>query len=116
MSLDSIRHRYGQWVADAVEALTQDREAMKEKGFRDSYYQNLNSLDPKVMLIKICDKFDNLFAQCLHPDEARREAYYQEARDYLEPRLSEVAPKVEEWFYLLMEDNKTIGHYRSRFN
>jgi len=110
-----LGNRFGSWAQKAIIALTQDREAMKTVSGRRAYYDTLYSMEKEVFLIKTCDKFDNLFAQCLWDDEHRRESYYVEVENYIQPLLPKVAPSLLPYWKVLLIENRKLGYYRPEY-
>ena len=61
---------------------------MKSRDGKNNYYNNLDKSQDELILIKACDKLDNIFAQCLHKDKNQRNEYFLEIEEFILPRLS----------------------------
>lgn len=85
MSYEELAAGYGDWTANAILLLTQDREKMKNLDFRNQYYEKIYAADKFVNLIKYFDKLDNIYAISLNPEPAVRKAYIQEIEDKVLP-------------------------------
>ena len=56
-----IHQLVGERIYSWVETLTIDRAQRWDKFYLQEYYQKIGKLDQVPRLIKVCDKFDNLF-------------------------------------------------------
>ena len=107
-----LEDNFGCFVAEGVEALTQDRKRMEDRGFCDEYYAFLYAQFPQILTIKICDKYDNVLSQCFTEDEKKRERYFQEIETYLIPKLVTHAPQLIGFFPLAIDVARNTGFSR----
>lgn len=110
-----IERRFGKWIRNAIETLTLDREIHKTREGKIAYYINLSKADLEVGAIKFFDKFDNLFALCISPDEQVRREYLAEIRGFVRSLGNKIAPDLMPYFDDLIKDTENIGFYRSHF-
>ena len=56
-----IKEKFGKEIFDNINKLTVNRKIEWNKGYKNRYYQKLNSGSKNLRIVKILDKFDNLF-------------------------------------------------------
>ena len=110
MSEAELEKECNSWVADAIKALTQNREDQNDRELIKNYYLNLSLMPKEVMLVKICDKYDNIPAQCLKKDDTARARYFNEIREFICPTLHDCAPKLEEDFSAVLDEAISLGY------
>jgi hypothetical protein len=110
MSEDELEKECNSWVSNSIRALTQNREAANDMKIIKSYYLNLSLMPKEVMLVKICDKYDNIPAQCLKKDDSKRARYFNEIKEFISPTLKNCAPKLEEDFSTILEEAISLGY------
>jgi (p)ppGpp synthase/HD superfamily hydrolase len=110
-----LRAQFGPWIADAIVALTLDREAHKLPENCRAFYERLGLMDREVRALKLFDKFDNLHVICIHPNAAVREAYIDEIEIYVRPYAKELVPWLLSYFDELAAHMRALGFYRPEF-
>lgn len=77
LAADDLRPWFGDWIADAVLRLSKERVGPElNKAERDRrYYARLAEAERRVLLIKLCDRLDNLRGLHLSPDEEKKGRY-----------------------------------------
>src|SRR5690606_26242029 len=78
LTKSEIKEAYGDWCANTIEVLTQDRQLMKQLEHNVKYYEKIYSLNRYGQLLKFFDKLDNIFAISINPDADVRTAYLEE--------------------------------------
>lgn len=110
LNASEINSKYGQWVSRVIETITVDREAQKKDGWAEEYYSRLSSLDTKGKLLKAFDKFDNIYAICLNPDENVRNEYLDEIIKYIKPIIDKYSSEQSEYFLNLVDKSRAMGY------
>ena len=113
---DELRKRHGDWVTDTIMTLTQDRIKMKDPTHKIEYYRAIYQLDHHGQLLKFFDKFDNIYAICLNPDEDVRANYLDEIIEWVKPLGERHCPEIIPYFNELIKNTSEIGYYHPRFN
>lgn len=94
VTYEELRTRFGQAVADGVQALTKDeRLPDKRRQMLDSL-RRIRSQSPEIAMVKLADRITNLQPAPAHWSAAKRRAYREEARLILE-QLGGVDPYLE---------------------
>lgn len=78
VTLDEVRARFGDAVADGVAALSKDPTLPKAERMADSL-ERIRAQPPAVWMVKLADRVTNLSAPPHYWPDAKREAYRQEA-------------------------------------
>lgn len=107
---DELAEQFGEMVAEAVGALTVDRQRQFDLAYKEDYYRGIARLGTEISAVKACDKIDNLFTLCLNPDAAKRERYIQEVRRFVAPLASTVSNALERTVIALADDAERTGH------
>lgn len=97
------------WVSEGIEALTFNRKETNNVCYLNTYYSKLRSLPQEIMLVKICDKFDNLPAQCIKKDHKQRTEYFDEIRAYILPSLPCYSKQLETTFRAVLDNAEEVG-------
>ena len=100
------------WVSSAIKALTQNRKEKNNSIYLKSYYTRILSMPKEVLIVKICDKFDNVLAQCLKKDDDERMMYFNEIELYILPYLSEFTPKLANVFHAMLNESIQLGYLK----
>jgi (p)ppGpp synthase/HD superfamily hydrolase len=96
-------------IVAAVEVLTLDRRMSGNKEYLEEYYGKIAS-SAICSMVKIFDKYDNLFLLCLNPSWERRHKYITEIEEHLLPLVATSIPQEYEYFKKIIENTKEIGH------
>ena len=115
LSVGELERAHGGWIRSALEVLTPDRKAMATTQGRITYYALLNAQDAEVQVLKFFDKFDNLFALCINPDDTVRLDYLAEIEEHVRPIAARHCPELLGYLDELIADTRRIGHYRPTY-
>jgi (p)ppGpp synthase/HD superfamily hydrolase len=93
INYEDLEISFGKKVADAVLALTKNKELPKEKQMEDSLMRILAQPN-EVRLVKMCDRIDNL---CIPPVHwtTKKKRYYQKEAQYILDTLKGISNYVE---------------------
>ncbi len=110
MSTTELEQDYGPWIAHVIQTITVDREKQREDGFTQEYYQRVYTLEKRGRLLKAFDKFDNIYAICLNPDQKTREDYLAEIEQYISPIINEYSDHLSEYFKELIASTRKMDY------
>lgn len=110
ISEESLESDYGHWTNETIKILTVDREKQSDPEWTEKYYEGLQGLNKFGQILKLFDKFDNLYALCLNPDDITRRKYIEEIELYIQPILKKHSPHLEDYFAELIASTKRLGH------
>lgn len=110
LSPEELEERYGYWTRNTIEVITVDREDQKRPGWATDFFRNILTLDKYGQMLKVFDKFDNIYTLGLNPDSKIRETYLNEIRSYIQPMLNKYAPDLSEYFEELIKSTEQFGH------
>lgn len=115
LSINELEIKFGPWVSKTIEILTIDREAQKHKGWETPYYEAVHSLDKYGQMLKVFDKFDNIYALVLNPDDQVRTNYLIEIDEYIQPMMDEFFPAASDYLKELIKATREMGHKPQEF-
>lgn len=121
MSPYELEQQYGKWIKETIEILTVNREEQNTPGWSEEYYGGVAHLDKYGQLLKLFDKFDNIYALCLNPDSMTRNEYLDDIERYIRPILIAHSPHLEAYFDELVSSTKKLGylsieHFQKKFH
>ena len=99
---------FGDLIAEQIETLTVDRSLQWDKAYKKDYYKRINNQPHSCRLVKIIDKFDNLFLLYTNPNKEIKKKYLQEIENYIQPMVSKDSPQIEDYFTKLVDHCKNI--------
>lgn len=108
-TVDLSQH-LGPDVADTIEALTVDRSATSE-AYRERYYTRLRGGSRAGRVVKVLDKLDNLFLLNLNADDAVRDDYLREIRQWVAPLAQRELPSLSAYLADLVVDCERTGYW-----
>lgn len=112
LSPHEIEVKFGSpWISHTIEILTQDREAMKDPHKKEMYYEEIYKLDKFGQILKFFDKFDNLYAICINPDDEVRKKYIDEIMEKVRPIGVRFAPSLLPYLDALIIEMRKFGYY-----
>lgn len=82
---ESIKKKFGSSIAEQIRVLTVDRKKDWDSSYKKKYYETIYSQTVSCRIIKILDKFDNLFILNLNPNEEIKKKYLLEVEKYIIP-------------------------------
>ena len=103
---------FGQWVYEGCLTFNVDRSRQKSDGvYLQQFYSSLKS-DPRWLLIKIFDKWDNTLSLYFNPSLETRKAYLDEIEQYLIPIIPESEQALQEIFIQLAKETRNAAPIR----
>lgn len=111
----TLESHFGIKICSSIEALTVDR-SNSSIAYKKHYYEEINMLGSEVCLVKIFDKFDNLFMLSFNPDYSIKQDYLNEIENHLYPLIHSHAPHMLQVFrslvsYSRFEPTASKAHY-----
>lgn len=94
ISKDTLANDFSPDIATLLDILTVDRTKQWDPVYKDQYYKDIESHAPYAPIIKVLDKFDNLFLLCLNPDEKTRVKYLAEIEHWVLPMCGRHLPNL----------------------
>ena len=85
MDYGTINNKFGSSIADQVKVLTVDREKDWDPNYKKYYYESIRAQPISCRIIKILDKFDNLYILNLNPSQEIKTKYLLEVEKYIIP-------------------------------
>ena len=82
---ENIKKKFGSSIAEQIRILTVDRNKDWDSSYKKKYYETICSQPVSCRIIKILDKFDNLFILNLNPNEEIKKKYLLEVEKYIIP-------------------------------
>lgn len=93
-----IKNLFGEKIYKSISLLTVDRSKQWDKKYKKLYYDNLNSADKIVPIVKVFDKLDNIYLLCMNPSANIRKMYVDELILHVTLLLSKYTPQVFDIF------------------
>lgn len=107
---EQLETDYDSWIRKTIVTITVDRDDQQNADWAHRYYTELSKLDKYGQMLKVFDKFDNIYALCLNSDADIRKSYLDEIEEYILPVLSKHAPFWTDYFNHLIDSTRRIGH------
>ncbi len=108
-SKKEIKNLYGPRIHDIISKLTVDRSLQWNPSYKKKYYRSINQLPKNARIVKVIDKFDNLFLLGLNKDEQVRIKYLSEIKMHVMQILKNDLPFLETYFNELILDCEETG-------
>ena len=103
--LKFLRNLLGQKTLSYINLLTVNRSLQWDWGYKEDYYSKI-SKERSVAVIKILDKYDNLFLLYNNQNLEIKKKYIYEIERYVLPLVKNNLPNLEFKFYKLINENK----------
>jgi len=110
LTKEELAYKYGVWVANTIGVLTVDRENQYKGSWLEEYYKQVDSLDTSAQMLKVLDKYDNIFSLCLNPDDEIRKKYLEEIEKYILPKMELLYAGKVDFFKEVFKQTVTLGH------
>ena len=88
-----LKNFLGEDLSHKVKLLTVEREKQWDWSYKERYYENI-AQDTNVSVVKIFDKFDNLFILSENKDIVIKKNYLKEIVDFLFPLVAKFTPNL----------------------
>ena len=82
---ETIKKKFGSSIAEQIRVLSVDRNKDWDSSYKKKYYETVCKKPVSCRIIKILDKFDNLFILNLNPNEEIKKKYLLEVEKYIIP-------------------------------
>ena len=102
-------NNFGKEMHNSIKVLTVNRDLQWNKQYKENYYKKINSSSLSIKIVKILDKFDNIFLINSNSDDAIREKYINEIRTYILPMTKLYLPIIYEDFSFSCDKAETYG-------
>ena len=102
-------NNFGKEMHNSIKVLTVNRDLQWNKQYKETYYKKINSSSLSIKIVKILDKFDNIFLINSNSDDAIREKYINEIRTYILPMTKLYLPIIYEDFSFSCDKAETYG-------
>lgn len=102
-------NNFGKEMHNSIEVLTVNRNLQWNKQYKETYYKKINLSSPSTKIVKILDKFDNIFLINSNSDDGIREKYINEIRTYILPMTKLYLPIIYEDFSFSCNKAETYG-------
>ena len=106
ISSEVIDQRFGKEVTFMITTLTVDRAIQWDLSYKNKYYSCINNLSENARIVKVIDKFDNLFVLGLNPDADVRLKYLDEIKQYIVPIIKKDLPYMFSYFSRLITNSE----------
>tara|TARA_B110000027_G_C16096059_1_gene290853 strand:+ start:167 stop:832 length:666 start_codon:yes stop_codon:yes gene_type:complete len=93
-----IKKKYGGRIHNIISKLTVNRSLQWDPSYKQEYYYSINQLPQNARIVKVIDKFDNLFLLGLNQDKEVRFKYLSEIKTHVMPILKNDLPFLETYF------------------
>ena len=105
-----LEERFGAMVLQSLINLTVDRDQQWDPDYKRGYYQRLSDGYHGARIVKVVDKFDNMFILGLNPDDEIRRRYLEEIETYILPMAQQEISTLVPYMADLIEDCRHNGH------
>lgn len=102
-------NNFGKEIHNSIEILTVNRDLQWNKQYKETFYKKINSSSLSTKIVKILDKFDNIFLINSNSDDAIREKYINEIRTYILPMTKLYLPIIYDDFSFACDKAEKYG-------
>lgn len=102
---DVIKEKFGKEIFAEIKTLTVNRKIQWNKDYKDKYYRKINSGSKNLRIIKILDKFDNLFLLDSNTNTIIKKKYIKEIKKYILPMTKKTLPNIYKYYKELAQYN-----------
>lgn len=85
IDFETISNKFGSSIAEQAKILTVDRKKYWDPTYKKKYYESICAQPVSCRIIKILDKFDNLYILNLNPNDEIKNKYLLEVEKYIIP-------------------------------
>ncbi len=100
-----IKEKFGKKIFSEIKTLTVNRKIEWDKSYKSNYYKKLNSGSKNLRIIKILDKFDNLFLLDSNKNVNIKIRYINEIKKYILPMTKRTLPSIYRYYRELTHFN-----------
>ena len=101
--------RFGEDIHNSIETLTVNRDLQWDKKYKETFYKSINRSNLSTKIIKILDKFDNIFLINSNSDNFIRKKYINEIKAYILPMTKIYLPAIYKDFLFSCEKAEKYG-------
>ena len=100
-----IKEKFGKEIFSEIKTLTVNRKIQWNKDYKAKYYKKINSGSKNLRIIKILDKFDNLFLLDSNTNANIKKKYINEIKEYILPMTKKTLPDIYKYYKELTQYN-----------
>lgn len=100
-----IKEKFGKEIFINIKKLTVNRKIEWNKNYKNRYYQKINSGSKNLRIVKILDKFDNLFLLDMNRNINIKRKYINEIIEYILPMTKKTLPELYNYYKELVQYN-----------
>lgn len=104
-----IESYFGNTIKEDIETLTVNRKYQWDIQYKKEYYQRINERSHTCRVVKVLDKFDNLFLLHINPSIDIKRKYLHEIEEYISPMINDNLPELKDYFNELIINTKKIS-------
>jgi len=104
-----IESYFGNTIKEDIETLTVNRKYQWDHQYKKEYYQRIKERSHPCRVVKVLDKFDNLFLLHINPDIDIKKKYLNEIEEYILPMITDNLPELEDYFNELVINTKILS-------
>lgn len=109
ISSNQLCEKFGKNIADSIVTLTVDRKQTSLE-YKTRYYSSIYSGYKGARVVKVLDKFDNIFMICFNPDHHVRKQYLEEIERFVLPMAERDVPGLSTYLQKLTATMKSFGY------
>jgi (p)ppGpp synthase/HD superfamily hydrolase len=100
-----IKEKFGKEIFLEIKTLTVNRKIEWDKHYKYKYYKKINSGSKNLRIIKVLDKFDNLFLLDSNNNVNIKKKYINEIKKYILPMTKRTLPGIYKYYKKLTNYN-----------
>ena len=104
----SLKQSFGYTILKQIEVLTVNRTYQWDKTYKKDYYDIITNQPHSCRVVKILDKFDNLFLLHMNPNKIIKQKYLEEIDEYIVPLAQKDLPQMFNYLNDLIQDCKDL--------
>jgi len=103
--MNIIKEKFGNEIFFEIKTLTVNRKTQWNKDYKAKYYKKINAGSKNLRIIKILDKFDNLFLLDSNTNTNIKKKYINEIKEYILPMTRKTLPDIYKYYKELTQYN-----------
>ncbi len=105
----NLKQSFGYSILKQIEVLTVNRTYQWDKIYKKEYYDMIINQPHSCRVVKIVDKFDNLFLLHTNSNKIIKQKYLDEIDEYIVPMAQKDLPKIFNYLSNLIQDCKELA-------